>query len=177
MRDSRPSSTTSSRGHIAELEVDLLGCERGAVTSPAGCGKTQLIADTLKVYRPDKPVLVLTHTNAGVAVLRSRLKREAVPSASFRVSTVDGWAMRLISTFPTRSGHDPEILSLNSPPTDYPAIRTAAGSLLQAGHLHDALRCTYSRLFVDERWRRNSGQRGKWKLCGINPGLRPENAG
>ena len=28
-----------------------------------------------------------------------------------------------------------------------------------------------------QRWRRNSEQRDKWKLCGINPGPRPENAG
>jgi len=32
-------------------------------------------------------------------------------------------------------------------------------------------------LVLDQRWRRNFGRWDKWKLCGINPGPRPENAG
>ncbi|MGY3470319.1 superfamily I DNA/RNA helicase [Bradyrhizobium sp. LM6.11] len=58
--------------------------------------------------------------------------------------------MRIISMFPARSGHNPAILQLASPGSDYPAIRKAAVALLEAGHLSDVLRATYDRLFVDE---------------------------
>jgi superfamily II DNA or RNA helicase len=51
------------------IEIDLLAIERGTVTAPAGCGKTQLIANALARHRGNKPILVLTHTNAGVAAL------------------------------------------------------------------------------------------------------------
>lgn len=135
---------------MAEYDFDLLSCPRGTVTAPAGCGKTQLIAHALKRHTDTKPVLVLTHTNAGVAALRGRLTREGVSTKSYRLMTIDGWALRLISTFPTRSGHDRQILNLKNPKTDYPAIRTAAWKLLSSGHLSDALRATYSRLWVDE---------------------------
>lgn len=132
------------------VEIDLLSVDRGSVTAPAGCGKTQLIADNLAQHRDPKPVLVLTHTNAGAAALRSRLQRARVPTSAYRVATIDGFAMRLISTFPTRSGHDPQILQISNPRNDYPAIREAARRLLQSRDVSEPLRATYSRLLIDE---------------------------
>lgn len=131
-------------------EIDLFAIERGSITAPAGCGKTQLIAETLIAHRQSKPILVLTHTNAGVAALRACLRRAGVPNSAYRVSTIDGFSMRLIAKFPARSGHNPQILQLHQPNTDYPAIREAAMQLLQAGHLAQPLRATYARLLVDE---------------------------
>ncbi len=131
-------------------ELDLLAVARGSVTAPAGCGKTQLIADTLAAHKGSKPILVLTHTNAGVAALRARLTRAAIPSSAYRLSTIDGFAMRLVGKFPLRSGLPAHVLELNNAAQDYPAIREAAATLLQAGHITDALRATYARLLVDE---------------------------
>lgn len=131
-------------------EVDLFSARRGSVTAPAGCGKTQLIADTLKLHAEEKPVLVLTHTNAGKSALEARLTKGAVPKRAYRVSTIDSWAIRLISKFPTRAGHDPEVLRLENRSRDYPAIRVAARNLLKQGDISDVLRASYSRLIVDE---------------------------
>jgi AAA domain len=133
-----------------EPEIDLLAYERGSVVAPAGCGKTQLIVDALLRSKFDKPILVLTHTNAGVNALRARLQLHGVPSTAYRLSTIDGWAMRLISMFPLRSKTDPKILQLLNPKTDYPSIREAACKLLASGHLSEPLKATYSRLLVDE---------------------------
>jgi DNA helicase-2/ATP-dependent DNA helicase PcrA len=94
--------------------------------------------------------LILTHTNAGVVALRGRLDRASVPSKAYRLFTIDGWAMRLISMFPQRSGHDPALLTLARPGADYPAIRVAAARLLKAGHINDALAASYGMLIVDE---------------------------
>ena len=131
-------------------EIDLLAIERGTVTAPAGCGKTHLIADALTRHDGLKPILVLTHTNAGVAALRGRLQRAAVPPAAYRLATIDGWAMRLLTLFPRRSGHDPAILTVRDPRRHYPAIRTAARGLLAAGHINDVVASSYDRLIVDE---------------------------
>lgn len=135
---------------MREREIDLLAIDRGIVTSPAGCGKTQLIAEALTRHADDKPILVLTHTNAGVAALRGRLDQACVPREAYRLSTIDGWAMRLISMFPVRSAHNPDILAVDNPRSDYPNIRDAAARLLQSGHIGEILQATYSRLIVDE---------------------------
>lgn len=131
-------------------EIDLLAVGRGSVTAPAGCGKTQQIAEALCAHTGRKPILVLTHTNAGVAALRARLTQASVPSSAYRVATIDGFAMRLVARFPQRSGLPPAVLELANPGQDYPAIRAAAGRLLQAGHITQSLRATYARLLVDE---------------------------
>lgn len=129
---------------------DLLMVERGCVSAPAGCGKTHLIASTLARHDGAKPILVLTHTNAGVSALKKRLDGFAVPSRNYRLATIDGWALQLISTFPQRSGHDPALLELKLPGSDYAALKAHTLSLLKAGHIDDVLKASYSRLFVDE---------------------------
>ena len=131
-------------------EIDLLGIRRGSVIAPAGCGKTHLIAQALARHTGPKPILILTHTNAGVVALRGRLDRFGVPASAYRLATLDGWAMRLIGTFPLRSGHDPAILDLLKPRSDYPAIEVAAARLLKSGHVSDVLMASYARLIVDE---------------------------
>lgn len=131
-------------------DIDLLAISKGTVTAPAGCGKTHLIAEALTRHSGKKPILVLTHTNAGVVALRGRLDQAGVSANTYRLSTIDGWAMRLISTFPLRSAHDPKILNLARSRTDYPAIREAAWTLLKSRNVSDVLKASYSRLIVDE---------------------------
>ena len=131
-------------------EIDIFQARLGSVTAPAGCGKTQLIADALSQHTNIKPVLVLTHTNAGVTALRTRLQRGGVPNSAYRISTIDGFAMRLAAKFPLRAGLNAHVLELANPNADYPAIRAAVQALLQAGHINDPIASTYSRLLVDE---------------------------
>src|SRR5260370_25404467 len=133
-----------------EEDIDLLAIDRGLVTAPAGCGKTELTARALARHKQPKPILVLTHTNAGVAALRGRLNRAGVSSKNYRLGTIDGWAMRLISTFPQRSGHSPKLLELVSPGKDYPEIRITAAKLLQSGSVSEILSSSYGRVVVDE---------------------------
>ncbi len=131
-------------------EIALFDFPRGSITAPAGCGKTQLITDTLAQHSGPKPILILTHTNAGVAALRARMARARVAPTSFRIATLDGFTMKLISRFPGRSGHNPAIMQLANRATDYPAIRSAALGLLRARHLDQVLRSIYSHVLVDE---------------------------
>jgi DNA helicase-2/ATP-dependent DNA helicase PcrA len=127
-----------------------LAISRGAITAPAGCGTTHLIAETLKRHDAAKPILILTHTNAGVAALRGRLDSAGVPPRAYCLATIDGWAMRLIGMFPARSEINANILKLENPRDNYSAIRKAAANLLKAGHVLDILAASYSRLIVDE---------------------------
>jgi hypothetical protein len=85
---------------------DLLGVRRGVVIAPAGCGKTQFLVGSVKV-NPSGRVLVLTHTRAGVAAIRERLRKAGVAQQSFRVATLDAWSAWLALRFPKTSGFVP----------------------------------------------------------------------
>ncbi|MCR8960619.1 UvrD-helicase domain-containing protein [Variovorax sp. S2] len=91
-----------------------------------------------------------THTNAGRAALEQRLRRSKVPSAAYRVATLDSWAMRLGQRFPMRSGLSNTVLRVERGGDDYRKIREATVGLLNAKHPDIALRATYSRVLVDE---------------------------
>lgn len=124
----------------------ILGNLRGAIEAPAGCGKTQTIVDAL-AFSTSKPYLVLTHTTAGVAALRKRLTRANVPAKNYVLSTIDGWSVRIASSF-SQNCH------ITSPVENsrayYPELRNVVSHYLASGSLHDAIRASYSRLIVDE---------------------------
>ena len=82
---------------------ELLGKERVVLVSPAGCGKTQIIADALARQATARH-LVLTHTHAGVASLRRRLVRLRVPLDRFKVETIAAWCLRVSASYPQLSG-------------------------------------------------------------------------
>ncbi|EKO3388937.1 UvrD-helicase domain-containing protein [Vibrio fluvialis] len=124
----------------------VLQCSRGTVVAPAGCGKTHLITNTLDIRQP-KPYLVLTHTTAGVAALKQRLRQLAVPSQNYVVATIDGWALRIARAFP---GLCPVLSQPEQPNQYYHELRQAVLNTLNSGQLSSIVRASYSRLLVDE---------------------------
>ena len=108
----------------------LLATERGLVVAPAGCGKTYLLAETVKANTIGR-ILVLTHTRAGVAVIRSRLVN--VPSSSYRVDTLDHWAAWIATRFPATSRYEP-----TNTPRDYDLAKQAAVRLLEGSTIRDS---------------------------------------
>ena len=124
----------------------VLDSDKGLILAPAGCGKTHLITQAINV-EAHKPYLVLTHTTAGVAALKQRLKRLGVPSKNYVVSTIDGWALHVAKVFPISCviHSAPE-----NPNVFYPELRRAVGAYIHSGNIADVIRASYSRLLVDE---------------------------
>ncbi len=119
---------------MTKPEIDLIASKSGSVVAPAGCGKTQLIVDSLAANPGlTKPVLILTHTNAGVAALKNRLNLKGIPKSIYKISTIDGWAMRLVSMFPMSSLCPKDILEIRNPNSDYETIRDGALTILSSG--------------------------------------------
>lgn len=125
--------------------IDLAAHRRGAIVAPAGCGKTHAIVQCL-LGHSGTPLLVLTHTNAGVAALRARFAKEGVSPKAVRLSTIDGWALRLVRMLPLRAGLAVPLEEA----FNYPAIRAAAANVLEGGVLDELLSRTYAGVLVDE---------------------------
>ena len=76
---------------------DFISHKKSMLIAPAGYGKTYTIAEC--VAMGDGKSLILTHTNAGVAALKNRLKTKGVPSAKYHIETISGYAQKYIKAY------------------------------------------------------------------------------
>lgn len=118
--------------------------ESVSVTAAAGCGKTEAIVRAVALSEGKQ--LILTHTNAGVAALRSRLRRYSVPVSKYRVETIASWLLKYAIAYPSMS-------RLTNPRPQgeawkevYPAVR----ELFNYPFIRDVLKASYAGVFVDE---------------------------
>ena len=120
--------------------------ERAVVVAPAGCGKTQLIAEAVSRLGSGR-ALILTHTHAGIHALRTRLGKLGVDPQCYRVETIAGWALRYSTAFPVRSG-----VSDSEPRENHQwnAIYEGAARLLDISPIRRVVERSYSCLYVDE---------------------------
>ena len=118
---------------------------KAVVVAPAGCGKTELIADSVGCSRGRQ--LILTHTHAGVDSLRRRLNAKGISSCSYKLETIHSFALRYAAAYPSLSK-----IPCKQPRAkeDYPKVIEAANSLLEETLAKEILCCSYSGLFVDE---------------------------
>ena len=76
-----------------------------SVELPAGTGKTHLVAALAATgAERGERTLILTHTNAGVDVLRRRLRQFGVAAGAVRVETIASWCFDVVRHYPVLSG-------------------------------------------------------------------------
>lgn len=129
------------------MEVNLCEVQDLCVEAPAGCGKTHLIVQSLANSQIVKPVLVLTHTNAGVDALKKKLKSSKVPSKSYVLRTLDGWCSWFVRSFPKLSGFSATDFESKD---HFEKMREASLGVLENENLRKLIKTTYSRVIVDE---------------------------
>lgn len=92
------------------LSRDILTSTPCLVEMPAGTGKTQLLATMTSILSTAGcHALILTHTNAGVAAIESRLRKLGFPLREITIATVASWAERVTIAYPDSSGIDRSI--------------------------------------------------------------------
>jgi DNA helicase-2/ATP-dependent DNA helicase PcrA len=123
----------------------LLSANRAFVIAPAGCGKTELIAQSVH-HDLGHRSLVLTHTYAGVDSLRKRLKAIGAKPSSYEVDTIAGWSLRLALSFPSTSGITTE-RPVNEQWND---VYRAASRILLIRAIKAVVRASFDSVYVDE---------------------------
>lgn len=119
-----------------------------SVTLPAGAGKTELIAAAVaEVAARDGTSLVLTHTHAGVDVLRRRMRKFGVDSDRVVVRTIDSWSYDLITHFPLLAA-----LAVPDTPdwSEMAEYHRAAARAVNTTAVRRMLKVSYTNLFIDE---------------------------
>lgn len=131
---------------MGDLISELLAAPRASVVAAAGCGKTELIAQTVAADREARH-LVLTHTHAGVHALQARLRRFEVAGKRAPVSTIGAFALRFAGSFPQISGLPTAVPTSNA---DWRTVHECAARLFEVPTLARVLRASYSSVLVDE---------------------------
>jgi len=112
--------------------------------APAGYGKTHTIVECLKHSIGCQ--LILTHTHAGVASLKEKIRNANIASNQYNVETISSFAQKYVNSFYT--GTDtPNQEDLKN---YYPFIIKKATVLFESSIVKKVLQTTYSGLFVDE---------------------------
>lgn len=119
---------------------------KSLLVAPAGYGKTYTLAECVK-YTPDEDVqLILTHTHAGIASLKEKIKQQKIPSSKYHLETITGFAQKYVNAF---------YCGADSPAQEnskvyYPFIVTQAIELFKRNSVLRVISNTYGGLFVDE---------------------------
>lgn len=120
------------------------------VEAPAGHGKTYAIIESIAAY-PESKQLILTHTVAGVAALRSGLKKAGISSEDVGVYTIAGWSQKYVRSYPQLAGVSADELDRISGTGEYwNVINAGFLKLLSKSHIVDIIKSNYEGVFVDE---------------------------
>lgn len=130
---------------MPDIFDELANSERAYLIAAAGCGKTHAIAQAV-ARSSEGCQLILTHTHAGVHSLRKRLQILHVPSPSYHIDTIAGWALRLAIAYPGTSGFSNPKPQKN----EWMDVYRAATYLLGLPFMRQVIGATYKGIYVDE---------------------------
>ncbi len=119
--------------------------QKSMLIAPAGYGKTYTIAECIQCAIADRKQLILTHTHAGVASIKEKIRRKNIPTSKYHVETITSFAQKYVLAF--YRGPIPE---QSEPKSYYPFIIEKAAQLFKNKIISQVLETTYSGLFVDE---------------------------
>lgn len=114
--------------------------------APAGYGKTHTIATCLNHTQKSGKQLILTHTHAGVASIKEKIKKSNISSSHYNVETISSFAQKYVLSFYT--GKD--IPEQENSKEYYPFIIEKASVLFKLKPIRSIISNSYTGLFVDE---------------------------
>lgn len=115
------------------------------IIAPAGYGKTEEIANAVSLCLGKQ--LILTHTRAGVAALRDRMKRKCISNENYELDTIASFCLKWCKAYPlTANVQIPSKIN----EIDYLEIYKGAERVFSFSWAQKVIKQTYSGLFVDE---------------------------
>lgn len=124
---------------------EYLKSYRGLLIAPAGHGKTTAIADCIKRCPDDQCQLILTHTHAGIASLREKLRKKKIPVNKYHLETITGIAQRYVLSYLGSAA----LPKLDEKEYFDKAVKECI-KLLQSSVVQIVVKSSYKGIFVDE---------------------------
>ena len=117
------------------------------IIAPAGHGKTHTIVNCLESYKfSGKKILVLTHTNAGIASIREKILLRSIESCKFEIMTICSFAIDIVHHY-VSSMLLPDDSDMNE---KYKEAERLSIRLLKVEPIKIVLKAKYEHVIVDE---------------------------
>lgn len=114
--------------------------------APAGYGKTHTLAECLNYTSECDKQLILTHTHAGIASIKEKIRKQNIPCSKYHIETITGFAQKYVLAF--YCGND--IPAQEKSGEYYPFLINKAIQLFGKASILRVITNTYKGLFVDE---------------------------
>lgn len=118
--------------------------DKTLLIAPAGYGKTHSIVKCLE-YTTGRQ-LILTHTHAGIASIKEKIKELRIASNKYSVETISSFAQKYVNAFYTSTDTPDQENSKEY----HPFIIDKATIIFEAKIVKSVIKATYTGLFVDE---------------------------
>lgn len=130
---------------MADIEKFITGLKT-KVIAPAGHGKTHFIADCVKyAYEHNMgKQLVLTHTHAGVASIKSKLLKQGIRPSAYNVETICGYAQKYVLGFMADKALEQKTTGFQN------VVIDKATELFSKRAIIEIIKKTYTGIFIDE---------------------------
>lgn len=128
------------------IPTEFLESNRAFLIAPAGYGKTFTIVSCVKRLLCEKPILILTHTHAGVAALKAKMSKQGVERDKYKIDTISSFIQRYVLSFFKQSEIGPQEDTRNY----FPNVLDKSIILFQKPTIKRIFIESYSHLFVDE---------------------------
>lgn len=113
------------------------------LVAPAGYGKTHTIAECLKYT--DGKQLILTHTHAGVASIKDKIKKLDIEPSAYSVETISSFAQKYAHAFYTK-----EDMPAQEAKEYHAFVIKKANEVFKSPSVRRVIATSYEGLFVDE---------------------------
>ena len=137
---------------MTEQELhSIFSLQNAAIIAPAGHGKTEMIADIVKYATGTQ--LLLTHTNAGVEVLKKRLKKRNIPNDRYSISTIAAFCIKWCMAYNQSATFDKSLSPLNGRAESaryYDQLYKGTKKIFENAWAGMVLQSTYTGVVVDE---------------------------
>src|SRR5690554_4918418 len=124
---------------------EFISSPKSLLVAPAGYGKTYSIAECLRHTPDDQKQLILTHTHAGIASIKEKVREMEVESSKYHIETITGFAQKHVLAF-----CDPDEIPSQEEAGYFDTIIQKAVGLFSLDSIKRVVKCSYDGLFVDE---------------------------
>lgn len=135
---------------MTDSEFDrFLNTSPNLLVAPAGYGKTHTIAKSVDALQKNgkDPILVLTHTNAGITSIREKFKKESVQTKHVTICTIAGFLQKIVHSLSKTS-----LQQGDNQNEFYTQLYATALELFKKNNLilRNTIENSYKHIFVDE---------------------------